>query len=144
METDKKLKTYITFLASLEGQHRLMYLLDISKDADLLEDNLKDDTTKIFGCLSNTYVKTYIKDNVVKINVSSDSLFMKGLLYLLQLHVSGKNIEEVKNIDAMKFMERVGTKHFSSSLRQNGFIQVMSKVKNEIDHYERGNTKSTG
>ena len=75
METDKKLKTYITFLASLEGQHRLMYLLDISKDADLLDDNLKDDTTKIFGCLSNTYVKTYIKDNVVKIKVSSALIF---------------------------------------------------------------------
>ena len=136
MDADSKLNNYITNLACLEGNHRLMYLMDIAKDADLLEDSLKNEDTKIFGCLSNTYVKTYISLDEVEIKVNSDSVFMKGLLYLLQLHVSGKHIDEVKDIDAMEFMSKVGTKHFSSSLRQNGFVQVMAQVKREIEDYE--------
>jgi len=116
-------------LIILDGWDRLRYLLDLSKMNEGIPDDLKNDESRIFGCISTSFL---IVDNVepkIRIRTDSDAAFVKGLLFLLKVYVNGKTKNEIININEENLMNEVGIKNAISSQRMNGFYAAIKKLK---------------
>ena len=119
-------------LVLLENTDRLMYLLDLAKKNDNISNKLKNDDTRIWGCVSESYLVVDEINPVVKISVDSDAKFVEGLLFLLKLFVNGKTKDEILNIDEMELMNKIGMKNIVTSQRTNGFYAAITKLKESV------------
>ena len=122
----------ISNLVLLESIDRLQYLLDLAKKNDSIPKELKTDNTRIWGCVSESYLVVNMVDSIVKISVDSDAKFVEGLLFLLKLFVNGKTKEEVLSINEMELMEKIGMKNIVTSQRTNGFYAAIKKLKESV------------
>ncbi len=94
-------------LAILDGWDRLGYLLDLSKMNEGIPNDLKNDESRIWGCVSTSFLIIDNIDPKIRIRTDSDAAFVKGLLFLLKVYVDGKTKNEIINIDEKKFMNEV-------------------------------------
>jgi len=128
----KDFKKIASNLVLLEGMDRIEYLLDLAKKNEGISKELKNDDTRIWGCVSESYL---IVDNInpdIKINVDSDAMFVRGLLYLLKIFVDGKTKDEILNINEIELMETIGLKSVVTSQRTNGFYAAIKKLKESV------------
>ena len=122
----------VSNLVLLESMDRLQYLLDLAKKNDSISQELKNDDTRIWGCVSESYLVVGEVNPIVKISVDSDAKFVEGLLFLLKLFVNGKTKDEILDIDEMELMEKIGMKNIVTSQRTNGFYAAIKKLKESV------------
>ena len=120
----------------LEGQDKLIHLIDLGKKIDKINTEDKKDTNKVHACTSQTWIK--VKNNgKVNIKADSESAIVKGLLRILQI---GFNNLEKKNIidfiddfnEPIEVFEWLNIGTSISSQRQNGFIGALTFIKKEL------------
>ena len=128
----EEFKKIVSNLVLLESMDRLQYLLDLAKKNDSIPKELKTDDTRIWGCVSESYLVVNTVDSIVKISVDSDAKFVEGLLFLLKLFVDGKTKDGVLSIDEMELMNTIGMKNIVTSQRTNGFYAAIKKLKESI------------
>tara|TARA_Y100000310_G_scaffold102744_1_gene100909 strand:+ start:2345 stop:2737 length:393 start_codon:yes stop_codon:yes gene_type:complete len=128
----EEFKKIVSNLVLLESMDRLQYLLDLAKKNDSIPKELKTDDTRIWGCVSESYLVVNTVDSIVKISVDSDAKFVEGLLFLLKLYVDGKTKDEVLSIDEMELMNKIGMKNIVTSQRTNGFYAAIKKLKESV------------
>ena len=75
-------------LCVVEFGHRLMYLVELSRQVPEFPEEFKTPENKITSCVSSAYLKTFVENNKVSIIVDSDAHFVRGLLFVLSLYVS--------------------------------------------------------
>ena len=122
--------------ATLDGQDRLVYLIDLGKKIDCIDEADKIESNKVHACTSQTWVKIQNQDTI-SITVDSESSIVKGLLRILQI---GFNSEQKKNIidfiddfdEPIKIFEWLNIGPTISSQRQNGFIGALLFIKKEL------------
>jgi cysteine desulfuration protein SufE len=122
--------------ATLDGQDRLVYLIDLGKKIDLIDETDKIESNKVHACTSQTWVKIQNQDTI-SITVDSESSIVKGLLRILQI---GFNNEQKKNIidfiddfdEPIKIFKWLNIGPTISSQRQNGFIGALLFIKKEL------------
>lgn len=122
--------------ATLDGQDRLVYLIDLGKKIDCIDEADKIESNKVHACTSQTWVKIQNQD-AISITVDSESSIVKGLLRILQI---GFNNEQKKNIidfiddfdEPIKIFEWLNIGPTISSQRQNGFIGALLFIKKEL------------
>ena len=122
------IKSNIEFL---DGLDRLNYLIDLSKNKNKLEKKYKTPKNKIPGCVSDAYllIDTY---DPLKIQTESDSEFVNGLLYILELYVNNKSKKEILKINEINLMDEIGLKNTITSQRVNGFYSAIQTLKKKI------------
>ena len=123
------LKSNIKFLKDID---RIHYLIDLSKKNEGIPDNLKNDNTKIHGCVSTSFLIVDNTEPLIKIRTDSDSTIVKGLLFILTIFVNEKTKTEILEIDEKKLMEDIGMKNIITSQRTNGFYASILKLKEII------------
>jgi len=122
--------------ATLDGQDRLVYLIDLGKKIDQIDEKNKTEKNKIHACTSQTWINIIDKENIT-LTADSESAIVKGLLRVLQI---GFNHEEKKNIidfisefdEPIKMFEWLNIGPTISSQRQNGFIGALLFIKKEL------------
>ena len=122
--------------STLDGQDRLVYLIDLGKKIDCINEADKIESNKVHACTSQTWVKIQNQDTI-SITVDSESSIVKGLLRILQI---GFNNEQKKNIidfiddfdEPIKIFEWLNIGPTISSQRQNGFIGALLFIKREL------------
>ena len=122
--------------STLDGQDRLVYLIDLGKKIDCIDGADKIESNKVHACTSQTWVKIQNQDTI-SITVDSESSIVKGLLRILQI---GFNNEQKKNIidfiddfdEPIKIFEWLNIGPTISSQRQNGFIGALLFIKREL------------
>ena len=68
----------------LEGQDKLVHLIDLGKKIDKIDIEDKNDTNKVHACTSQTWINVK-NDGTVTLKVDSESAIVKGLLRILQI-----------------------------------------------------------
>jgi|TARA_Y100000310_G_C20665297_1_gene807142 cysteine desulfuration protein SufE len=128
-----KFETLKTNLSLFEGLDRISYIVDLAKKNDGIPDNLKTDDNRILGCVSTSYV---ILDSVdpVKIKTDSESMLVKGLLYVLNIYVNGKTKNEILIIDEVKLMNDIGMTNTVTAQRMNGFYSAIVTLKKLVKY----------
>tara|TARA_X000000368_G_scaffold409915_1_gene392620 strand:+ start:4576 stop:5010 length:435 start_codon:yes stop_codon:yes gene_type:complete len=132
----EKLTSIREGFATLDGQDRLVYLIDLGKKIDQIDEKNKTEENKIHACTSQTWINIVDKDHIV-LTADSESAIVKGLLRVLQI---GFNHEEKNNIidfisefdEPIKLFEWLNIGPTISSQRQNGFIGALLFIKKEL------------
>ena len=122
----------------LSGQDRLIYLVDLGKKIDPIDEHDEVDKNRIYACTSQTWVKIFIDNGIVTLKVNSESTMVNGLLKIIQTGFNGSDQKDILNFidefnSAEKLFEWMNIGSTISSQRQNGFIGSLNYIRDELN-----------
>ena len=110
-----------------DAYERLGYIVDRGKKAEGLTEDLRIDSFKIEGCMSQLWVVPSFKDGLCSFQSESDSAIVKGIAELLCQFYSDAKPEEIIKTDA-EFLGEVGITQHLSPNRRNGLSRIVESI----------------
>jgi cysteine desulfuration protein SufE len=115
-----------------DAYERLGYIVDRGKKADSLTEDLRIDSFKIEGCMSQLWVVPAYKEGLCSFKSESDSAIVKGIASLLCDFYSEAKPDDIRKTDA-DFLSEVGITQHLSPNRRNG----LSRIVESIQHFAK-------
>jgi cysteine desulfuration protein SufE len=109
--------------SSADPKRRYEYVLWLAKKLDPLPDDLRQDSYKVRGCVSQVYVVGSLADGQLHWQGDSDAQITKGLLALLIEGMEGLTPAQVDAIDPA-FLAATGLQASLTPSRANGFLNI--------------------
>lgn len=106
---------------------RLGYIVDRGKKAKGLPEDLRIDSFKIEGCMSQLWVVPEFKEGRCQFHSESDSAIVKGIASLLCDFYSDATPGEIVKTDA-EFLGGVGITQHLSPNRRNGLSRIVESI----------------
>ena len=121
----------------LDGQDKLIYLIDLGKKLDHVDEAERTEKNKIYACTSQTWLKLNYENDLVEMQAFSESTVVKGLLRILQIAFSNSEKTSIINFiesfdDCSSLFEWLNLGSAISSQRQNGFLGSLEYIKKEL------------
>lgn len=110
-----------------DAYERLGHIVELGKQADGLSDDLRMDTFKIEGCMSQLWVVPEFRDGHCFFQSDSDSAIVKGIASLLCNFYSDAKPDEIVQEDA-SFLGDVGITQHLSPNRRNGLSRIVESI----------------
>ncbi|HOF93826.1 MAG TPA: SufE family protein [Bacteroidales bacterium] len=104
-------------------------LIDMGNSLGPLDEQYKKPQYLIEGCQSRVWIHADYKEGKVFFEAESDTVIVKGLVYLLLKVLSGRTPDEILKTD-LYFIERIGLKEHLSPTRSNGFAAMLKQIRN--------------
>ena len=104
-------------------------LIDMGNSLSPLDEQYKKPQYLIEGCQSRVWIHADYKEGKVFFEAESDTVIVKGLVYLLLKVFSGRTPDEILNTN-LYFIERIGLKEHLSPTRSNGFAAMLKQIRN--------------
>jgi len=111
-----------------DAYERLGYIVDRGKKAAGLTKDLRIDSFKIEGCMSQLWVVPAFNGDLCSFRSESDSAIVKGIAELLCNFYSDATPEEIIAADA-EFLGEVGITQHLSPNRRNGLSRIVESIK---------------
>ena len=118
----KKLK------ATSDPRRRYEYVLWLAKKLPHLPEELRTETIKVKGCVSQVFVHGALIDGRLQWQGYSDALITRGLLAFLIEGLKGLTPNEVITINP-NFISDTGLQSSLTPSRANGFLNIFLKMK---------------
>jgi cysteine desulfuration protein SufE len=129
LNLEEKKRDLIGDLSLLPGaQDRLMYLIDAAKKTPNLPPELRTDSYRVEGCLSNLWFVPEFRDGLCFFKVDADSHIVRGIAILLANYYSGEPPAEILRHDP-GFLTEVGITQHLSPNRRNGLSRLWDKIR---------------
>ena len=127
--TLKEKKTALIEEISLipDAYERLGHIVELGKNASGLPEDLRIESFKIEGCMSQLWVVPEFKDDRCHYKSESDSAIVKGIASLLCDFYSDAPPEEIAATDA-EFLGEVGITQHLSPNRRNGLSRIVESI----------------
>lgn len=109
--------------ASGDPKRRYEYVLWLAKKLEPLPDDLRQDSHKVRGCVSQVFVVGSLTDGHLHWQGDSDAQITKGLLALLIEGMEGLTPAQVAAIDP-GFLAATGLQTSLTPSRANGFLNI--------------------
>ena len=113
-----------------EPKRRYEYVLWLAKKLPELSTELRNNSTKVKGCISEVYVYGKLLNGKIIWDGYSDALITKGLLALLIEGLNNLTPQEVLSIDE-GFIKETGLQTTLTPSRANGFLNIFLKMRAE-------------
>ena len=110
-----------------DPMERLGYVVDCGRKAAGLDEELRIDSFKIEGCMSQLWVVPEFKDGVCIFRSESDSAIVKGIATLLCDFYSHQTPRSIVETDA-DFLGEVGITQHLSPNRRNGLSRITETI----------------
>ncbi len=110
-----------------DAYERLGYIVDRGKKADGLTEDLRIDSFKIEGCMSQLWVVPTYKKGLCSFKSESDSAIVKGIASLLCDFYSEAKPEDIRKTNA-DFLSEVGITQHLSPNRRNGLSRIVESI----------------
>jgi len=110
-----------------DAYERLGYIVDRGKNAKGLSEDLRIDTFKIEGCMSQLWVVPELREGLCYFTSESDSAIVKGIASLLCDFYSEAKPEDIVATDA-DFLGDVGITQHLSPNRRNGLSRIVESI----------------
>ncbi len=104
-------------------------LIDMGNSLSPLDEQFKKPQYLIEGCQSRVWIHASFKEGKVYFEAESDTVIVKGLVYLLLKVLSGRTPDEIMKAD-LYFIERIGLREHLSPTRSNGFTAMLKQIRN--------------
>jgi cysteine desulfuration protein SufE len=128
MTLEEKKNTLIEEITLIpDAYERLGYVVERGKNAEGLTEDLRIDSFKIEGCMSQLWVVPEFKDKLCYFESESDSAIVKGIASLLCDFYSNAAPEEIVATDA-DFLGEVGITQHLSPNRRNGLSRIVESI----------------
>ena len=123
----------------LDGQDKLIYLIDLGKKLNHIVESQRTEQNKIHACTSQTWLKLNYENDLVEMKAFSESSVVKGLLRILQIAFTNSEKTSIINFiesfdDCSSLFEWLNLGSAISSQRQNGFLGSLEYIKKELSN----------
>ena len=118
-------------LGLLEGMERLSYLIDLSKSATTLPEELRTDDRLVTGCISKIWIDVGLKEDKVHVYYDSDAMITKGITRVVCECFTGASRQEALDTTIEDFA-KLGVRELLTPQRQNGLSQLISTIQKRI------------
>lgn len=113
-------------------EERYKYIIDLGRKLPGLEDDLKNDSTKVNGCTSQVWMVCEPTDGnpvILNFRADSDAHIVRGLIALLLSIYSGQTPQAILDVDARGFFEKLGLIQHLSPNRANGLNAMIDRIR---------------
>ena len=122
----------------LDGQDKLVYLIDLGKKLDHVNEAERSEHNKIHACTSQTWLQLNYKNDLVTLKAFSESTIVKGLLRILQIAFNNSEKKSIINFidsfdDCSSLFEWLNLGPAISSQRQNVILGSLDYIKKELN-----------
>lgn len=107
---------------------KYQYLIDLSKNLPVIDEQYKQEKYLIKGCQSQVWLFAEMKDGKVLFTADSDAIITKGIISLLIRVMSGQTPQDILDCD-LHFIEKIGLKENLSPTRSNGLLSMIKQMK---------------
>ncbi len=118
---------------SLEDwEERCDFLIDLGFELQGLSPEAKTEENRVHGCQSNVWLVAHVKQNedpVIELEADSDSMLVKGLVFVLLTIYSGRTTSEILETDVKSIFAQLGFDRYLSSVRRNGLFGMVKKIR---------------
>lgn len=104
------------------------YLIELSKDLPVINDDAKKDENLINGCQSKVWLDAKFSDGKIYFTADSDAIITKGIIALLVRVLSDSTPQEIIDAD-LHFIDEIGLKENLSPTRSNGLLAMIKQMK---------------
>lgn len=113
-----------------DWEERYSYLIDLGKELEPMEDNLKTNETIVNGCTSKVWLVCEDKsDGKIHFIADSDAHIVRGLIALVLAAYQDKTPEEIAKVDIEQTFKEIGLDQHLSPNRRNGFFAMVERVR---------------
>jgi len=135
--TFDELRENFEFLESWEDRYR--YLIDLGKELPPMDDALKNDQTRVDGCLSQVWMLGRLQpDQTMTYLADSDAAIVRGLIAVLLVVYGQKTASAVAATDIDTLFDDLGLGQHISLNRRNGFYAMVQRIKGEATRLAAG------
>ena len=128
MNLEEKKKALIEEITLIpDAYERLGYIVDRGQKARGLTEDLRIDSFKIEGCMSQLWVVPSFQEGFCQFHSESDSAIVKGIAILLCDFYSDAKPKEILQTDA-DFLGEVGITQHLSPNRRNGLSRIVESI----------------
>lgn len=124
--TFEEIEDDMAFLDAWED--RYAHIIDLGKTLPVLEDNEKNDITKVRGCASQVWIVPAFDNGRFHFRGESDAMIVQGLIFILLALYNDKTADEILAIDAIKAFESLGLSAHLSAQRSNGLKSMVERI----------------
>jgi cysteine desulfuration protein SufE len=116
----------------LDGwEERYRYLIDLGKKLPPMDDALKNEVTKVDGCMSQVWMSSHLDDGRIRFVADSDAAIVRGLIALLMVAYDDETPEHVTALDIGPFFDALGLAQHVSMNRRNGFFAMVERIQRD-------------
>jgi cysteine desulfuration protein SufE len=130
-EKFEELVETFAFLDDWEDRYR--HVIEMGKAFPPLDDALKVPATKVDGCASQVWLHPRIDGAgpmaIFDFAGESDAMIVRGLIAVLHDLYGGLTLEEVRGVDALAELGRLGLDEHLSSQRSNGLRAMVKRIR---------------
>ena len=124
-----ELREHFELLGGWEDRYR--YLIDLGKGLAPMDAALKNDVTKVEGCMSQVWLVSRFEDGHIHLVADSDAAIVRGLIAVLLIAYDGKTPAEIAALDIAPVFDTLGLATHVSMNRRNGFFAMVERIKKE-------------
>lgn len=120
-------------ILEVEEEDRTQFLMDMGKRIPDMPEEFKIDKNRVHGCMSVVYFYGYLLDGRLKFLATSDSYFVRGLIWIVYELFNDKTILNVRSeLDRLdSSFELIGLSRIVSMRRRmglNGIIKCIERL----------------
>lgn len=111
-----------------EWEDRYKYILDLGDKLLPFPPEKKTNDYLVKGCVSQVWLDYDQKESSIFLYADSDSVLVKGLLFILISLFSGKTKEQINAINYQDEFEKIKLNDHITPQRSNGVVSVIQKI----------------
>ena len=116
------------FLFFEDWTQKYEYIIELSKDLEFMNENLKNEDNLIKGCQSKVWLHAEMINGKINFLADSEAIITKGIISILLNVFNNRKPEEILDSD-MSFIEKIGLKEHLSPNRANGLSSMYKQIK---------------
>ena len=116
------------FLFFEDWTQKYEYIIELSKDLEFMNENLKNEDNLIKGCQSKVWLHAEMINGKINFLADSEAIITKGIISILLNVFNNRKPQEILDSD-MSFIEKIGLKEHLSPNRANGLSSMYKQIK---------------
>ncbi len=116
------------FLFFDDWTQKYEYIIELSKDLEFMNENLKSEDNLIKGCQSKVWLHAEMVNGKINFLADSEAIITKGIISILLNVFNNRKPQEILDSD-MGFIEKIGLKEHLSPNRANGLSSMYKQIK---------------
>ncbi len=112
----------------LEWLDKYGLLISFARELEPLDEKFRTEEYSISGCQSRVWIRTYTEGGRLVIDLDSEAMITKGIIYLLMKVVNNRSAQEIVDID-LYFIEEIGLKSNLSPARADGLASIIRRIR---------------
>lgn len=108
---------------------RYGYLIELGRALTPIDDALKNDATKVQGCVSQVWVISDESDGLLRFKGASDAHIVSGLVAVTLALFSDKTPAEILSLDERETFRQIGLEEHITPQRANGLRAMVERIK---------------